>query len=260
MTNVVPGRQPTGRDSDAEDTSVAYGSELNSEDVRLRTAVDALSREKSLTRVNANARATVSTVAFVGTALTALGLVSASSLLTNSVTRWLAIAAAALALLAVVASITFLAVRLEWLNIDDLTQVDRWYNREFRRSYLAVVGSRLLLAAVICGGVAAGSALWAQTHNQSVAVTMQVLGSGDDRSLTVGGSISGVEDGTIISTTVVALAANGCPESVLVSAKSRVGRTGVVSLNSTVKVAKCSSSFRFDVAQNGAHLESLTFP
>lgn len=255
-----PGASTRARSSGQGEKDIAFGDQLTSEDERLRAAADALTLDKSLTRINANARATVSTVAIVGTALTALGLVSAGSLLTGNVTRWLATAAAILALLAVIASVTFLALRLERLNIEDLTEVERWYGRQFRRSYLAVAGSWLLLAAVLCGGAAAGTALWAKSGSKDVAVNLQLIGSGADRSLKFDGVVSGLDDGAVLDTTVVALAGNRCPKSVLLSTRSKAGRTGEINLTGTVKVAPCSSTFHLSVSQNGSQLDSLTFP
>jgi hypothetical protein len=261
MNNAAPGQEATPRSNDENAIATAFGDELTSSsaDLRWNAAADALLPDKSLTRINANARATVSTVAFVGTAITALGLVSATSLLSDNVARWFATSAAVLSILAVIASIAFLALRLERLNIDDLNEIERWYGRQFRRSYLAVAGSWLLLAAVICGGIAAGTALTASMGSKDVAMNMQVFGTGIDRSLKLDGVVSGLEDGAILETTVVALAGNGCPESVLLSTKSKVRRTGEVVLSGTVKLPQCSSDLRLDLLYNGAELDSMTF-
>src|SRR5690242_20590706 len=166
MTDTTPGPSPTSPLHEAGPSSadVGYGAEPTADDRNWQAASDALTPDQSLTHINATARTTVSTVALVGTALTALGLLSASSLLAETVTRWLATAAAALALLAVVASITFLALRLERVRTGDLLDVEQWYRRQFRRAYIAVVGSWLLLAGVICAGAAAGTALWHRSH------------------------------------------------------------------------------------------------
>lgn len=239
---------------------VGYGEEPSSADLVWQATADAFTPDKSLTRISAQARATVSTVAVVGTALTALGLVSVTSLLTAPVTRWFGTAAALLALLAVLASVAFLGLRLERLNIEDLDEVKRWYGRQFRRSYLAVAGSWLLLAAVVCAGIAAGTALWVSARGQDVGVNAQVSGTGAERSVKVSGTVTGLADDDALETTVLALAGDRCPETVLLRVTSQARRTGEVVLDGTAaKVPPCSTAFRLDVRRGTDQLATIPF-
>jgi hypothetical protein len=239
---------------------IGYGEEPTPEDLRWQGAAELLAPDKTLTRITANARGTVSTVAFVGTALTALGLVSTTALFGRSETRWIATLATGLALLSVISSIAFLALRLERVNVEDIEDVKRWYSRQFRFSYIAGIASWLLLAAVVCAAVAAGTAILTNAGTKDAAVNIQVFGTGADRSVKLDGTISGLDAGSVLATAVTAVAQAGCPEAVVLTIKSIAGQTGAVNLNSSAKVPSCNVAFRLDVTQNGGSLTSITLP
>lgn len=238
---------------------VGYGEEPSPEDLRWQAAADALTPEKILGRINANARATVGTVAFVGTLLAGMGLASATSLLDDGLTRALALVAAALATGAVVLAVVFLTLRLERLNIDDIDQVKDWYARQFRRAYLAVVASWLLLAAVLCAAATTAVGLSRSERDGDVALDLQLVGTGADRSLHVGANASGLAAGAVVRARVTAIAGT-CPAAILLDSVSRASHAGTADLDLAVQHLPCNAAFRLTVSGDDIPVSSIRIP
>lgn len=120
---------------------------------------DELTPAKSLARVDATATRVVSQIAVVGTLITAGGLVASATLLHPGPTRWLVVAAAALAVAAVVIALACQVLSVSQLHTHDLVEVQDWYRiRVSRRAWWLRVATWLIVAAGVVGGTAA---VWA---------------------------------------------------------------------------------------------------
>jgi hypothetical protein len=258
-TAAATGDGSTGSSPEAAGDTIGFGEELDAGAAGWRDAAAELTPGKTLTRVNANARATVTTVAIVGTLLSGLGLVSAQSLLAGGAARWLALMSVGLAMLAVLAGLAYLALRLELVNVQDLGEVERWYDTQFRRARLAVVASWLLVAAVVLAAAAAIVAVAQSGADERPAVDLQLIGTRDARQLQVGVKASDLDEGALVSMRVVAVA-GACPEAVLLDGRSTADEEGKVEVSTTIVPLPCNEQFRLDVSGEGVRERSLTVP
>jgi hypothetical protein len=209
----------------------------------------------SLSRIAANAKFTIATISLVGTALTALGLVTAASVKTNRDARILAIVAAAIALLAVVAALSYLAVRLERRNYENYVEVRRWYNRQFKRAWLVVVASWLLIAAVLVASVA-GLIVALSVSNADVPVlSLIVKGTGEKRSVTAGVSVSRLDPGDVVTWQVT-----GDTGQVLATGKTATDSTGAARVEATFDDTTNTRRYRLTVRVGDRDRGSVEVP
>lgn len=260
MTVAAPaGSAPTGAQLPVADAAVGYGETPEQADERWETASGELTPEKSLSRVNTNARATVGSVTLVGTLLTGLGLLSAQTLPTGGPVRGFALAAAAAAGIAVLLALLYLALRLERLNVQDIGEVENWYHRQFRRAYLAVAASWLLVLAVVLAAVTAVLGL-AHVGRPEPALGLRLAGTGDQRTVEADVSVSGLDPGALVVVRILGVAAAACPEVVLFDSRNTADQSGKVSLKSSIGSLPCNSAFRLDVQGEAVVPGSLTVP
>jgi hypothetical protein len=246
------------RAKDQSTESVGYGEDPTVADLYWAGAAADLTPDKTLARVNANARATVTTVAVVGTVLSGLGLISAQTVAGAHAGRWLALGAVAFAIVAVLCGLAYLALRLERLNVADFGDVERWYRAQFRRAWLAMLASWLLVVAVVLAASSAVATLVDSRSDKDVALDLQLIGNGNAQKLQVGAKASGLDEGALVVTKVVGLGRE-CPEVVLLESRSTADASGKVETSSMIDSSPCSQ-FRVDVTGNGVRARSLTFP
>jgi hypothetical protein len=239
---------------------VGYGEEPTEEDRRWAAAVSELTGPSALVRVAGNARATVGTVALVGTALTGLGLLSVPTLAANKVAWWFAVGAATLAFAAVVAGLLYLALRLERVNVEDLDQVKGWYQAQLDRVRLAVVASWLLIGALVLGGAAAGIAIARAPDGPDPTLGLRLSGNGDARTLGADVTVGNLDAGDVVVTRLLGLGSASCDEVVLLQATSRADGTGKATATGTVEKLPCNDTFRLEVRRSGRLLASVTVP
>jgi len=242
------------------DPAVGYGEEPTDADLRWAESIKELSGPAALVRVAANARATVGTIALVGSVLGGLGLVSIPVLRTGQAVRWLAIAAVLTAIASVVSALLYLALRVQRLNIEDLEEVRGWYNGQLDRVRFAVAASWLLLAAVLIAGLAAVVSL---VHGPvpTAALSLQLSGQGDDRSLHTQVSVDGLPAGDAVAIEVVGLRSGACPDVVVLQASSTADSAGkATSSSGTVGSLPCNERFRLEVNHADRVLGSVTVP
>src|SRR5829696_5968777 len=106
---------------------------ISSKAIQLREVADQLDAATTLSRIGERARFTVGAVSTVGTALTALGLLSADRLLQPGLSRVAALVATTTATVAVALALSYLALRVTWINRRNLIDVERWLESELRR-------------------------------------------------------------------------------------------------------------------------------
>jgi hypothetical protein len=242
------------------DPDVGYGEEPTDADVRLAESIRELSGPAALVRVAGNARATVGTIALVGTVLGALGLVSVPAIRTGEAARWLAIAAALMAIASVVSALLYLALRVQRLNIEDLEEVREWYRGQLDRVRFAVAASWLLLAAVLVAGLAAVMSL-VHGPEPTAALSLQLSGQGDSRSLSTQVSVDGLSAGEAVTIHLVGLRSGACPDVVVLQASSTADSAGkAISSSGTVSSLPCNERFRLEVNHTDRVLGSVTVP
>jgi hypothetical protein len=132
-----------------------------------------LTPAKSLARVDAVTARAITTITVVGVLLTGLGAVTAGLLTHNGAARVLAAVTVLIAAAAVACALTAQVLTItRHLNPADLTQVQAWYQRQFRtRAYPTQAATLLLLTAALLAGATAATALTA-TPATTPAVTV----------------------------------------------------------------------------------------
>jgi hypothetical protein len=135
---------------------VGVSEPVSAADRMWRAAAAELTPARSLARIDAHARQVVGTVSVVGTLLTGLGLVAGDQVATSAVARWLAVAAVAAAVAAVVVAWSCQLLRLvARFTPGNLVEVQAWYRRQFRRAYGVWAAGVLLLVAIVVAAAAA---------------------------------------------------------------------------------------------------------
>jgi hypothetical protein len=195
----------------------------------------------------------------VGALLSALGLVSVQALSVGNAGWWLALGSVTFAILAVLADLIYLGLRLERLNVADLGDVERWYGAQFKRAHIAVLASWLLVVAVLLAALSAIATVVQSNASQRPALDMQLINDGNGRRLQVGVKASGLHEGAPLVMRVVALA-GGCPEVVLLESRSTADDSGKVEASGTIESLPCNDEFRVDVSGEGVQPQSLAVP
>jgi signal transduction histidine kinase len=253
-----------GADEDAQagaaTTGVApgYGEPLGPADETWRAAKAELSPDKSLARVGANARASVTAVTLVGTLIAGLGLLSPAALPATGPVRVVALAAVATAALAVLLGLLYLALRLERVNLEILEEVQLWYEHQFHRAGLAAAASWLLVLAVLLAAATAALVVLHVTPPQP-AMSLRVAGTGDKRTVEAEVTASDVDPGADVLVRVTALA-GACPQVVLLESRNRADQTGKLAVRTSFSPLPCNATFRLDVQGAGIQPSSVTVP
>lgn len=144
---------------------------------QLREVAEQLAPATALGRIGDRARFTVAAVSSVGTALTAVGLLSADRLMHPGPARLVALFAAMTATVAVALALSYLALRVTWINKRNLKEVENWLESELRRVRYVVWSGRLLIVAVLAA--AAAALLSVSTGTPRADLVVQVLQSVD---------------------------------------------------------------------------------
>lgn len=238
--------------------TVAYGDETQPNDIWDVAAVQ-LTPDKSLERVGTNARSTVTTVAVVGTLLGALGLASAQSALLDPISRLLAGLAVVAAGLAVLTALSYLALRLEKLYVGDLNAVENWYRRQFRRAYLAVVASWLLVVAVALATAAGLATLLTGESGADPRVGLRVSGASTVRSVAADGRIGRLEPDATVALRVTGESAGKAPV-VLLESRAQADEAGKVIASGEVQDAPVFDRYRAILVLDGRVRAEVTVP
>jgi hypothetical protein len=237
---------------------VTYGVEADPRDPWV-AAAGSLTPDKSLGRIAANARFTVGTVTVVGTALTALGLVTVAAVSENTVARALALAAVVLATLAVVLALSYLTVRLERLNVSDLEQVRSWYLRQFRRTWLpASAGWLLVIAVVLSAGAGIGAALH-QASTPEPQLSLSTTGIGRNSTLTAHAVVYDLDPGTDVIVEITAMSSVKGTRMRLFANHTRAGEDRKVSVEARLEDVPPLREYVLTLRASGRSA-SLTLP
>lgn len=169
-------------------------------ELKWRKLAETLSPEKALERVYANVKSIISNVTTIGTLLGGLGIIAATTLLSDP---WLLVGAVLTSLLAAIAvtiALWALIARQTELASENLVEVETWYRREMKRGKSAAVAGWFLFAAgivasatALVGGVGLASDASDPTPQNGVVVDVS---TGENQLLVVhlGGQVTGVED------------------------------------------------------------------
>ncbi|MFF8990013.1 hypothetical protein ACF09H_08715 [Streptomyces sp. NPDC014983] len=150
-------------------------------DLRWQSAAEELAPHKSLTRLAANARSVITTIAVVATLLAGLGAFAAAQLTDHPLLMTFAAISVAAAAAAVILSLIALVNRENPLAVGDLEQVKEWYKNRLAKGQAAAWGGVMLIIAV---GVAAitsvGGLVWgAWDRDPAVQMSLAVARKGD---------------------------------------------------------------------------------
>jgi hypothetical protein len=240
---------------------VAYGDEVAPDDL-WETAAQELGPEKSLARISANAKFTVATVAVVSTALTALGLVSAQALVGAARTpRTLAVLSVGAAVLAILAALLYLALRVRQVNVENLAEVQRWYEREFRRTWPVMAASWLLILAVALGGAAGLLTALDAGGESAPQLTLQVAGTEGQRMVTASATVAGLRARSVVALRATAESAGTAPV-LLFETRTTVDKTGQVTIapNAAKVAAAANARYRVVLLVDGEERTSVAVP
>jgi hypothetical protein len=234
---------------------VGYGVEADPDDPWI-TAAKELTPDKSLARIATNAKFTVATVSVVGTALTALGLVSADRLIRDHATRIFALLAVGAALVAVILALAYLVPRMGRVNIEDLEGVEVWYSRQFRWAWLASAAAWLLIVAIVIAGIAAVVNVL-NSDGDPPELMLQVSGTGKQRTVKAHLAVDNTDPGTLIE---LLLAAEGSQGGPLLEAKTTVGRNRTAVMDATVEKVPVMPAYRLTASVDGRERASVIVP
>jgi hypothetical protein len=205
----------------------------------------------SLARIGVNAKFTVGMVSLVGTGFSALGLATASEL-GNGPAANLAYAAAAVAFCSVVCALSYLGLRLSRANPQNLDEVKRWYNTQFRRAWLALLASWLLVLAVLLAGAAAGVAVVAPQPSEPVLALTRTTGS--DATLSAKVTVTDLAAADVVHITVT-----GPGKMVVLRGSASPDAQGTAILESTAAI-RDEGTYRMVVEVNGDVKKALDLP
>ncbi len=228
-------------------TDVTYGVETDPNDP-LVVAAKELTPDKSLTRIGANAKFTITTVAIVGTLLTGFGLGSVDRVAGNAAAERLAVLAVIAAFAAIVLALAYLAIRLEKLNVSNLDEVAAFYRRQFQRSRLVVVSGGLLVVAVVFAGLASISTLLASKPPPEA--VLQVTGTGATRTVSGRTQLEQLEKSSVVTLRVTGATASG-EESTIIDARAMPDRKGKSMVESKAEGVPALVAYRLSVLVDG---------
>jgi hypothetical protein len=207
---------------------------IGSKSAQLREVADQMDPATTLTRIGERARFTVGAVSAVGTGLTALGLLTADRLLQPGPARVVALVATMTAIVAVALALSYLALRVTWINRRNLTEVESWLESELRRSRYVVWAGRLLVIAVLAAGAAALLSALATTPHANLVVQLLEDGGGGKASVQV--KIDGGRPGEHYRVSLGRTGAGGAPA--LLAAELIADGSGSAALDATVEGLK----------------------
>ncbi len=222
--------------------TTAYGQPVP-EDDEWALAKRELYPAASLARIGATAKFTVGTVSVVGTGFSALGLVAASEL-HHGAAATLAYASAAVAFASVVCALSYLGLRLSRVNSQNLDEVRRWYDAQFRRAWLVLLSSWLLVVAVLLAGAAAAVAVLRPPASEPVLSVTRTYGSGATISAKV--TVPDLAPGDVMTMTVT-----GPGGAVVLRGTTSPDVEGTAELESSAAIGR-GGAYRVVVVVNGA--------
>ncbi len=198
-----------------------------------RAAADVLSPEKSLARIDDKAKQLVGGVGLVGAILGSSGLVASGRLPVDGTARLLVVVSSVLAFVAVAVALAASLLRFERsFPHRNLVAVRAWYERQFRRAQLVLIGGGLLLLAVVIAAMAvATDAASSHPHNPSLVMTAVPSGSESVVSATV--DASDLEPASLISIELAATPVGG--RMVLARGAARADSRGKAAISFNVK-------------------------
>jgi hypothetical protein len=208
-------------------------------------AREELRPEKSLARVGASV---------VGLALSALGLLTSASVTVRPAAKFLAGSAAVTAMLAVVLALSYLVVRPEKINVENLDDVEEWYRRQSQRARLVTAASGLLIVAVLMAGGASVVTLIAGTGASKPVLVLSVLGTGSERSLMASMQVSELAPGTQVSVMVLT-----GEDAVLLASRTTADSLGRAGVTASVPKVPPAKGYRLTAVIEGTTTE-ITVP
>jgi signal transduction histidine kinase len=199
-------------------------------------------------------------VTAVGTGLTALGLVTTQALSADAAARAAALLSVGAALVAIMLALVYLTLRVRKVNSQDLVQVESWYGNEFRRTWLAMAASWLLVVAVGLGGAAGlRAAVAGGRGSQRPQLTLEVAGTGRERTVTASATIANLRAGAVVSLRLTGMRANAAPVPLLES-RTTVSETGTATLSPEATKVASYAHYRAALLVDGRERSSLTIP
>lgn len=237
---------------------VAYGEDADREDP-WDIAAQELTPGKSLARIVANARFTVATVTVVGAVLTALGLITVQAVVADHIARVFAVFSIGATLLAVLLALLYLALRVRKVNPENLVQVESWYRRELRRTWLAVAASWLLIVAVVLAGCAGLRTALTSQDQRPPQLALQIAGTGGEHIVTTSATLSNLQGGTVVVLLLTGEATGGKPV-LLMETKTMVSDVGTATVSPSTAEVTFYAKYVLVLLVDGHQRASLTVP
>ncbi|MEV4616167.1 hypothetical protein AB0K43_26765 [Kitasatospora sp. NPDC049258] len=227
------------------------------ETVRWQQAAAALGPEQTLLRIAANAKYLVATVTLVGTALTALGLVSVDRLADRPLPRTLAGIAVLLTLLAVLLALGSLVLRSRDVRLGNLEDVKAWYQDEFKRAGRVTAAGWLLLGGILFAGAAGIVAAVAAAPSYQVGLQSAARATGT--ALSVKATADDVADGSVITVKVTGTDRTGA-ETLLITGSGTADHGGDASIEASAVVSTHFDSYAVVLTADDHQRAALTVP
>ena len=163
-------------------------------------------------------------------------------------------------MLAVLAALVYLGLRLERIKWRRLDELERWYGRQLRRAWLAVAASWLLVLAVLLAATAGIVGIVEAGSPNDPTLGLTLTGTGEDRKLDVRVDVSAVTAGSEVVVEVTGLGNGECVETLVLEGKHRADRTGKVTVTSSVSPLPCNVGYELSVKGDDVEERTLTIP
>jgi heme/copper-type cytochrome/quinol oxidase subunit 2 len=238
---------------------VAYGEDADQEDL-WQSAAKELWPDKSLPRVAANAKFTVATVTVVGTGITALGVITVQAVIADRIARVLAFLSIGTALLAVLLALLYLALRVRKVNPENLVEVQSWYQKELRRTWLAVAASWLLIIAVVLASSAGLRTALTSNDQRPPQLALQIVGTGRERTVTASATLSNLRAGAVVVLRLDGEATGAKPVVLLMETKTTVSDTGTATISPSTITVTSYARYLLTLLVDNRERASLAIP
>jgi hypothetical protein len=155
--------------------------------------------------------------------------------------------------------LVYLGLRVRKANPQDYAQVESWYRTEFRRSWLAVAASWLLILAIVLGGLAGVTTALVSREQRAPQLSLTIAGVGSERTIAASATLPTAPNGAVVALRVTGEPANAAPV-VLLDARTMVNQTGSTVLSPSSTKANVYPRYRLELRVDGRERGSLTVP
>ncbi len=197
-------------------------------------AAEELAPEKSLARVNVNARNTIGATSLVATLMTAIGVSARLPGSYSASVIWVLAIGYMFVLLALPLAFVPLVIRRSDLNLDNLLEVEEWYRREFRLLDFAKLAGVFLACGVITIGAGVALSLVDRPGATSTLALDRAPATHGDVRIGVSVGVEGLKEGERINVVLTERGASGTRQ--ILHAVRIPGRAGSISVTESITV------------------------